>query len=346
MKKFLLTLALGCLSCVAMFAQTYNETIAVKVNGNSAPESVNTIEVTKHEDNTCDFLLRNFVLKQESADWGTMDNPVGNINLKGVKMVDKGDYYEISTEQTIQIEPGDDPAIEGWMGPSLPAVPIVLNGKMDKEQLYASIQIDLMVMKIDVTIGNFFNTYEENIVVAVNDAVTPEAPSKISVKENTKNSTCDFTLRNFVLKQESADFPGFFEEVPVGNIVLKNVEVKESENGIKELNTTQNIKIEPGDDPNGGWLGPMLPEIPIVLHGKMDIRHMYATINIDLSVMGMQIKVTIGKDGEVTSIQNVTVNSTSKSGVYNLNGIRVAEELNSSLPSGIYIVDGKKCIVK
>lgn len=156
MKKFLLALVCGYLSCMAMFAQTYTETILVEVNGTPAPETTNTIEVTKHDNGTCDFLLRNFVLKAEPDPMfpdTDMSNPVGNINLKNVKMVDKGGYYEISTEQTIQIEAGDDPTLSDWLGPQLPPVPIVLNGTMDKEHINAAIQINLMIMQINVTIG-------------------------------------------------------------------------------------------------------------------------------------------------------------------------------------------------
>lgn len=46
-------------------------------------------------------------------------------------------------------------------------------------------------------------------------------------------------------------------------------------------------------------------------------------------------------DSGVKTIAPVKVNMT---GVYNLNGVKVADELNSSLPKGIYIVNGKKVV--
>lgn len=53
------------------------------------------------------------------------------------------------------------------------------------------------------------------------------------------------------------------------------------------------------------------------------------------------VKVTKPAPGAVETIAPVQVKMT---GVYNLNGVKVADELNSSLPKGIYIVNGKKVV--
>ncbi|MDD6732746.1 MAG: hypothetical protein PUE17_08920, partial [Bacteroidales bacterium] len=67
-------------------------------------------------------------------------------------------YKAISTNQTITIQPGDttDIPAEGWIGPILGEVPILLNGKLNDTRLYCTIDIDMQAMleqTINVVIG-------------------------------------------------------------------------------------------------------------------------------------------------------------------------------------------------
>ena len=90
MKKILLSLFLG-LTAVAGMAQntkTYNEKLVVTVNDVPTDSIPANIQITKNEDGTCDFTLKNFCLISE--DEGVIDTTgVGTINLKGVKMETK-----------------------------------------------------------------------------------------------------------------------------------------------------------------------------------------------------------------------------------------------------------------
>ena len=63
-------------------------------------------------------------------------------------------------------------------------------------------------------------------------------------------------------------------------------------------------------------------------------------------VDSLLVNVVIGKNTETGITDATIVDVKSAKGVYSLNGIRVAEELNNSLPAGIYVVNGKKTIVK
>ena len=47
------------------------------------------------------------------------------------------------------------------------------------------------------------------------------------------------------------------------------------------------------------------------------------------------------------SISKVTTEKSTKPGIYTLTGVKVKEDNNTSeLPSGIYIIDGKKQVIK
>ena len=356
MKKLLLSLTLCFVALVSMAQNlSYNEDINVTLqqeqNGEMTeaplPTAPGKIEVSKNDDGTCDFLLRNFSLSmgEESAIY------VGNISLKGVKMTEGADgKTAIETKQTITLENGDE--IEGvtWLGPLLGPVPIDLKGSMDDKNMYAVIDIDLkatMNMAVHVTIGKKVQVYNEDIAVKLKQMQEGEmveaplgvTPGKIEVSKN-NDGTCDFLLPNFILASPDGD-------LPVGNIRLKGVKMTEGTDGKTAIETKQTITLENGDAIDGiFWLGPMLGAVPIDLKGYITEKSMFAEINIDLQEnMNILVNVVIGKNAE-TGITEVTAVGVKHTGVYNLNGIRVAEELSNSLPAGVYIVNGKKTIVK
>lgn len=151
MKKILLSLCVFFVA-LASVAQNYNENLTVTINGETTSPIPASITVVRNDNGTCDFVLKNFILTD-----GESEIPVGNINLKGVTMEDKGSYQAISTNQVIAIEPGDDPNIP-WIGPDfLTEVPIVLSGKITDSRLAATIDIDmndLLGQVIKVVVGD------------------------------------------------------------------------------------------------------------------------------------------------------------------------------------------------
>lgn len=165
MKKTLLTFCLSlCALCGMAQTQTnYNEKLVVKINEVSTDSIPAAITVIDNGDGTCDFSLKNFMLVGVDT---TM--PIGNVDLKGVKMETIDGISTISTNQSIIIQPGDDPNYNEsqWLGPMLEEVPIVLTGKLTATALYANIDIDMtesLEQVINVVVGQ-----EKNITVGIN----------------------------------------------------------------------------------------------------------------------------------------------------------------------------------
>ena len=180
-------------------------------------------------------------------------------------------------------------------------------------------------------------TYTEDLSVSINGNKTEQGKKDIQVERNA-DGTCTFILPNFIMADETS-------EVPVGTIRLENVTVKSLYGG-DSIATKQNITILPGDKEGtqpSDWMGPMLGEVPIDLKGVMTADKLSAKIDIDFAALGMMIKVAIGETTETGIDQAVTTRPAS-SAVYNLNGVRVANNWNNNLPKGVYVVNGKKVI--
>lgn len=155
MKKTLLTFCLSlCALCGMAQTQTnYNEKLVVKINEVSTDSIPAAITVVDNGDGTCDFTLKNFMLVD-----GESSMPIGNVDLKGVKMEKVDGVSNISTNQKIVIQPGDDPNYgeNAWIGPMLGEVPIVLTGKLTATALYVNIDIDMsetLQQIINVVVG-------------------------------------------------------------------------------------------------------------------------------------------------------------------------------------------------
>ena len=181
--------------------------------------------------------------------------------------------------------------------------------------------------------------YNEQLIVTINGESTDSIPAAITVVER-EDGLIDFTLTNFMLVTGE-------DAMPIGNIKLVGIEVT-AHDSYKEIKTSQNIVIEPGDIPNvpaTGWLGQYLGEVPIALEGILTDTRLYATIDIDMMAsLGQVIQVVVGNATNTGISQTVTTRPTQAQGVYTLQGIRVADQLSDALPKGLYIVNGKKIL--
>lgn len=155
MKKTLLTFCLSlCALCGMAQTQTnYNEKLVVTIDNVSTDSIPAAITVVDNGDGTCDFSLKNFILADDESSM-----PIGNVDLKGVKMEKVDGVSNISTNQKIVIQPGDDPNYgeNAWIGPMLGEVPIVLTGKLTATALYVNIDIDMsetLQQIINVVVG-------------------------------------------------------------------------------------------------------------------------------------------------------------------------------------------------
>ena len=181
--------------------------------------------------------------------------------------------------------------------------------------------------------------YNEQLIVTINGESTDSIPAAITVVER-EDGLIDFTLTNFMLVTGE-------DAMPIGNIKLVGIEVT-AHDSYKEIKTSQNIVIEPGDIPNvpaESWLGQYLGEVPIALEGILTDTRLYATIDIDMMAsLGQVIQVVVGNATNTGISQTVTTRPTQAQGVYTLQGIRVADQLSDELPRGLYIVNGKKIL--
>ena len=170
--------------------------------------------------------------------------------------------------------------------------------------------------------------YTDNLVVTIDGESTEPQETTITVEQNT-DGTYKLSLNNFTLGGE----------IQVGNIVLDGITATE-ESGIKSFQTTQNIIITAGNEGNEeDWIGPFLGEIPVSIIGKMDAEKLYCSINIEM--MDQIINVEFGDADAVTSIENIAAENGANV-IYDLTGRKV-NEINAA---GIYIVNGKKVLVK
>lgn len=170
--------------------------------------------------------------------------------------------------------------------------------------------------------------YTDVLQVIINGQNAASQEATIQV-EKVEDGTYVLSLKNFMLG-----------EIAVGNIVLTDIAVNEVD-GIMNFAIKQNILISEGDDASQMWLGPMLGEVPVDLKGMMTADKLYCTIDIDMSaILGQVIKVIFGD--EITSGIDAVKDGVENVVIYDLTGRRV----DAVTTSGIYIVNGKKMLVK
>ena len=170
-------------------------------------------------------------------------------------------------------------------------------------------------------------TYTDNLIVTIDGESADPQETTIIVEQNA-DGTYKLALNNFVLG----------DMMQVGNIVLDGITATE-ENGIKSFQTSQDIIIAAGEGNEEDWMGPFLGAIPVSLTGKMDAERLYCVIDIEM--MEQVINVVFGDEKAVTSIENITVENGANV-IYDLTGRKV----DAITTAGIYIVNGKKVLVK
>lgn len=128
----------------------YETKLLVTINDVAGDSTTAVIDVTHEADGTATFKLPNFILGSDDDKM-----PVGNITLRNVQVEQKDGYEVLTTNQSIEIEAGDDPNVneDEWMGPSLGEVPIAMTGKVTPDKLYASIDIKMEELNQVIHVG-------------------------------------------------------------------------------------------------------------------------------------------------------------------------------------------------
>jgi len=149
-------------------------------------------------------------------------------------------------------------------------------------------------------------TYTSHIKVVVNGVVSEQ--DEVPVVVNNNNGTYDLSLNNFCLTAEGVT-------MPVGNIAVSGVQGVD-EYGYTTIKFKAPITITAGNDGVHGqdeWIGPMLGEVPIDLTARFTGTALDANIDIELSVMGQTIGVSLFGvaptiKGDVNDDSEVSVN--------------------------------------
>ena len=333
MKKTLLTLMLAVAATFAMAqTKTYTDNLAVTINGQITAPQQTTINVESTGNNTYKLSLLNFVMGS-----GEEAMPVGNIIVNNINAETVDGISTFATKQTVPLTAGNLEGVSFWLADMLTEIDIDLTGKMSDGSLYCTINIDLtkdMGQVIGVEFGKdikIARSYEDNLVVTVNGMAT-EQRTTINVDEKV-DGTYTLSLNNFMLTSGEA-------VIPVGNIVLHNIETEVAD-GVHNFAVKQDIVITEGSVEADFWMGSTLGNVPVDLTGKMTEHKLYCNIDIDMTEnLGQVINVKFGNE-DLSGIESITPEN-SASVIYDLTGRKV-ETISTA---GIYIVNGKKVLVK
>lgn len=343
--------------------KTYTNDLSVYVYGRTTePEqnSINLIESSGHYS----LELKNFIL-------GGVQ-PIGNIKVTNLDV--EGKVY--STSQKILITKGDDPNFEedDWMGPDLGEVPVNVTATVNGDQMVAQITI-----KDFPGVGDIDVTFAPKVMIGANASVSTEAGVNNVILNRTFakgwNTVClpfDVAVTSLPATTKAQEFVSSngssltFHEVADGvlkanvpYLVFFSNEVSDpfyyggkveatnptpvEHNGFTFVGNYEASKSMQGlygvaseGDVQKIMLGTAASTLPATCA--------YFTAPNGQNANGLRICFD---GGEVTGINQVNgAQAQSAGAVYNLQGIKVSNRGTNNLPAGLYIMQGKKVIVK
>ena len=151
----------------------YKGNLTVTMGTSSFPTQETSIYITEQTDGKYTLTLKNFTL---------MEAGVGTIIVKDVEGTEQDGKIRLQSNQTIEIQKGDDPNISDWMGPDLGSVPVAIDATMTDAELNATITIN-MLGGINVTFGGTV-TGISNVVAADNKVLSEGIYNINGVKVN------------------------------------------------------------------------------------------------------------------------------------------------------------------
>lgn len=342
----------------------YENDLLVALNGQGTPTQKAKIQLIKELDGTTSLALNNFVLGS-----GDEALAVGNIKLTNLEIKDN----KIQATQTINITEGDDPAYEGeWFGPQLGEVPVSLNATLINDQTIEAI-IDIPLapgfMEVKVTFaetqtyteGNALNltngltnfVYNRTFPAGWNTICLPFATTTAAFGEGVK-------AQAFISADNNGLNFGEVTELEANKpYLIYFKEAKEAPTYFgTEITSTTPVSVTFGDFTFCGSY-----EASISMAGKYGVADQGNVQKLMLGGEGSTLKATrayftksgdqpaminINLDGNATGIENIEQNQADIYDVYNLQGQLIRKNATSlnGLTKGIYIVNGKKVMVK
>lgn len=163
----------------------------------------------------------------------------------------------------------------------------------------------------------------------------PDQSIQITPSQTDSVSSIDFSLPNFALG-----------ELALGDINLPGIGVVAGDSVYSFApNAPQSLTFLPGTDDQ-------IDALVSINDSTSSIKNSEAMINIDVIWLmdnGAQLPIYVAFVGKKTvdaGISQVTTTATTIKGIYTMTGVRINTTDVKSLPKGIYIVNGKKQIVK
>ena len=315
-------------------SKSYTDYLVVDVNDEKTAPQESSMVVYNMSDGSKTLVLKNFVLD---------GIPVGNISLAGVETDKVGAF---TTTQTINISNGDD-SQDFWMGPALGDIPVVMTGTISEDKFVAHIDIDMQ------------STLEQIIEVFFGYSY-----SRSGLTAGKWGSICQpFSFPADVVANSGVKFYSIQGKSADGRYVSME-EVTQVEAGVPYLFQAESDKLEmiggtayasaPNNDSANGLVGVYgRTNVPsdcyIVTNNKLakgdgntvGANRAYIDLNAvpELTSEAKGIRFYLdGADG-VSGVEAATGKANR---VYNLAGLRVAQPSQR----GVYIVDGKKVLVK
>lgn len=337
---------------------TYKNDLSVRVLGSTnqpAETNINLIE----SKGTYSLELKNFVMDGLG---------VGNIKVTNLDVADN----TYTTSQTITITKGDDPSINDWMGPGLGEVPVNVVATVNGDQMVAQITI-----KNFYDFGNINVTFAPTVTIGANASVSTEAGVNNVIVNRTFAKGWNTVCLPFDVAVTSLQATKAQEFVSSNGSSLTFNEVAD---GVLKANVPYLVFFSNEvSDPfyYGGKVEATNPT-PVEHNGFTFVGNYEASKSMDglygVASEGDVQKIMLGTaastlpatcayfttknmnanglricfdGGEVTGINQVNgAQAQSAGAVYNLQGIKVSNHGTNNLPAGLYIMQGKKVIVK
>ena len=345
----------------------YSNDLSVTINGLCTQPQPTEIQLIDEKDGSTSLALNNFILRS-----GKDVMPVGNIYLTKVQRSGVNPM-RLTTTQEIAIMPGDLPGIDidDWLGPQLGDVPVELNAEVADGKLTATIDINMQTLEqiIHVVFAPTLNISAEtnlnaeaglyNLVVNRNFkkgwstlclpfGITPEQIGAEGAQAFTSESNNVLNFSKVENMKANTPYIVYFSKEKSDEPMYFGVEVENAE--AKSVNNGGNFTFK------GNYTA-----------GKsMDGLYGVATINGEQKIVKGSTNSTlpatcayftnsgtkaatfaINLEGEeITGINAINNGMAEDGAVYNLQGVKVSNTSMKNLPAGLYIMNGKKFIIK
>lgn len=309
MKK-LFTLVAAAVMAMAANATDFTDNMAITVPdmGTTTQEATVVVDEVENSDGLYNITLKDFSFNKIE---------LGDLKIENVKGDDDTDGFTWFEETTVEL------SIKLSFMPVTAKVTLNEGSVMKGGKLYLDLSISAVSMDITAIFGdnNFPKTYTDQMVVSLNGTQNPAQTASIDVTEQA-DGKYTLTLADFTASIGS-------NPISVGTIEITDLEATEEE-GVKNLTYEGEITIKEGSE---GTKWSMAGQtMPITLTAKMTDNKLYAVIDIDLTIMKVNVvfgdnDFTSGINSPTTAVENGT------EAIYDLSGRKLNE-----MQKGINIV--------